>query len=290
MPEKALTLTLSQRERGLSISLTLTRVKKDLPKGEGTINMDTLLTLWMAFFGAAVGSFLNVVVYRLPLGKSVVSPPSHCPKCSHRIRWFDNVPVFGWLMLGGKCRDCKEPISIRYPLVEFFCGFVFGIIGFLTLRRGGDADVVNLLGFAGVQSVLIVSLFAIGLIEFDSKPIPWMILIPSVALAPFALYFILVASMPIPSWYQLIVNRPWVGFGGMFVLCMAILALFITQKHPNLLILIFVFVLLCFYFGLTALPIVMGTLFILDLNLLPRYCPFLVLAFVTFGVLCVALI
>ncbi|MDR1493770.1 MAG: prepilin peptidase [Planctomycetaceae bacterium] len=80
--------------------------------------METLLIIWLGALGATVGSFLNVVVYRLPRGESIASPPSHCPKCNHKIRPYDNLPIVGWFLLGGKCRDCKLPISFRYPLVE----------------------------------------------------------------------------------------------------------------------------------------------------------------------------
>lgn len=76
-------------------------------------------------FGAAVGSFLNVVVYRLPAGLSLLYPPSRCPKCETRLKPYDNVPVFGWIWLRGRCRNCKLPISIRYPMVEFVTGALF---------------------------------------------------------------------------------------------------------------------------------------------------------------------
>jgi leader peptidase (prepilin peptidase)/N-methyltransferase len=75
--------------------------------------------------GACVGSFLNVVVWRLPRGESLVHPPSRCPKCGHKLAWFDNVPVFGWLWLKGKCRYCSNPISPRYPIVEAITGLIF---------------------------------------------------------------------------------------------------------------------------------------------------------------------
>ena len=68
--------------------------------------------------GLAIGSFLNVVAYRLPRGESLAAPPSHCPNCDTPIRWHDNVPVLGWLLLRGRCRACGEPISWRYPAVE----------------------------------------------------------------------------------------------------------------------------------------------------------------------------
>src|ERR1700761_6169590 len=89
-------------------------------------------------FGAVIGSFLNVVVWRLPRGESLVSPPSHCPKCNTRLAWFDNIPVFGWLMLRGKCRYCREPISARYPIVEAITGllFVFYYAAFFIWQLG----------------------------------------------------------------------------------------------------------------------------------------------------------
>ena len=68
--------------------------------------------------GLCVGSFLNVVIYRVPNNMSLVTPPSHCPKCGNKIKWYDNIPVLSYIILGGKCRHCKERISFRYPLVE----------------------------------------------------------------------------------------------------------------------------------------------------------------------------
>jgi len=79
-------------------------------------------------FGACIGSFLNVVIYRLPAGISLVHPPSRCPKCMHPLGITENVPVFGWLWLRGRCRWCKNAISSRYPLVEAFTGLVFMLV------------------------------------------------------------------------------------------------------------------------------------------------------------------
>ncbi|MDA8429301.1 MAG: prepilin peptidase [Geobacteraceae bacterium] len=73
-------------------------------------------------FGAVVGSFLNVCIYRMPKGESVVSPPSHCPNCDYRIRWYDNIPLCSYLLLRGKCRGCGTHISLQYPLVELLNG------------------------------------------------------------------------------------------------------------------------------------------------------------------------
>jgi leader peptidase (prepilin peptidase)/N-methyltransferase len=81
--------------------------------------------LFLFAFGACVGSFLNVVVWRLPRGESLVTPPSHCPKCGNRLKWYDNLPVIGWIKLRGKCRFCALPISPRYPIVEALTGGIF---------------------------------------------------------------------------------------------------------------------------------------------------------------------
>lgn len=86
---------------------------------------------WWAVLGAVVGSFLNVLVYRLPRGESIVVPASRCPRCGRAIRWHDNVPVLGWFLLGGRCRDCREPISPRYPAVEAATAALFLVVGAL---------------------------------------------------------------------------------------------------------------------------------------------------------------
>jgi leader peptidase (prepilin peptidase)/N-methyltransferase len=78
-----------------------------------------------AVFGLLIGSFLNVVIGRLPHGESIVRPGSRCPKCKHELRWYENVPVLSYLVLRGRCRSCKEPISIRYPVVELLTGLLF---------------------------------------------------------------------------------------------------------------------------------------------------------------------
>lgn len=87
------------------------------------------LLVFIFVVGAIIGSFLNVVVYRLPHGMSLMRPGSQCPKCEHPIRWYDNVPILGWFLLDGKCRDCGAQISKRYPLVEFAVGLMFLALG-----------------------------------------------------------------------------------------------------------------------------------------------------------------
>jgi leader peptidase (prepilin peptidase)/N-methyltransferase len=78
--------------------------------------------------GASIGSFINVVVYRLPAGLSILYPPSRCPHCLNRLKAYDNVPVLGWLWLRGRCRYCKSPISPRYPMVEAATGLIFVLV------------------------------------------------------------------------------------------------------------------------------------------------------------------
>ena len=85
--------------------------------------------------GLCVGSFLNVVIYRLPLGMSLAHPGSHCTKCDYSLRWYDNIPVLSWLMLRGRCRACREPISVRYTVVELVNTALWLISVMLFWRR-----------------------------------------------------------------------------------------------------------------------------------------------------------
>ncbi|MBD2100492.1 A24 family peptidase [Leptolyngbya sp. FACHB-261] len=112
--------------------------------------------------GACVGSFLNVVVYRLPAGESLLSPPSHCPKCNARLRWFENVPVLGWLRLRGKCAHCGAPIAVRYPLVEAGTALLF-LLSSLTF----GSSLMTLAGFC-----LLSWLVALSLIDLDTMTLP----------------------------------------------------------------------------------------------------------------------
>ena len=93
-----------------------------------------LLLVWLFVLGTIIGSFLNVVMYRLPRGENLAWPGSRCPACGHPIRWYHNVPVLGWLWLRGRCHDCGVKISPRYPLVELAVGLVFLFIGWLWFR------------------------------------------------------------------------------------------------------------------------------------------------------------
>ena len=98
---------------------------------------DSVALAAFAWLGLAVGSFLNVVIHRLPLGASVVRPPSRCPRCDYQLRWFDNVPVLSWVLLRGRCRRCGAAISARYPIIELVTMGMFllhyGVFGWTAL-------------------------------------------------------------------------------------------------------------------------------------------------------------
>jgi len=164
-----------------------------------------IFVFWFSAIGAALGSFLNVVIWRLPRGQSLVYPPSQCPKCQKRIRLYDNLPIFGWFFLGGKCRDCKLPISFRYPLVETTCAlFAFVLlIVFLPPEMGFVRPVTQNSQILSVPMtfteliirtvwlfVLHTSLLAMGMIEWDRQKIPnglcWFILFVGIAISLFS--------------------------------------------------------------------------------------------------------
>ena len=102
-----------------------------------TMAVESLTSLWFLAVGASLGSFLNVVVYRLPRRESVIWRPSYCPRCQSPIRLTDNIPLFGWVMLRGRCRDCWLPISMRYPLVELAVGWMVWALSQRELISGG---------------------------------------------------------------------------------------------------------------------------------------------------------
>ncbi len=115
-------------------------------------------------YGACVGSFLNVVIYRLPRDLGIATPRSSCPKCDHMLAWYDNVPILGWLWLRGKCRYCKAPISVQYPLIEAACAGLFAAVYWLDYESGVMADLQKA-GLTRTWPVLIVQLvMVVGLL------------------------------------------------------------------------------------------------------------------------------
>ena len=121
--------------------------------------------------GAVVGSFLNVVIHRLPRGESLVHPRSRCPACSRQIAGYDNVPIVSWLVLRGRCRHCGEPISPRYPVVELLTALAFAAV---VLVRGFDDDLILELPF-------VAGLIALAGIDLDHKLLPNKIVYPLAA-------------------------------------------------------------------------------------------------------------
>jgi len=115
-----------------------------------------------AVFGALVGSFLNVVIHRLPRGESIVHPGSRCPSCGHAIKPWNNVPVFAWIWLRGRCRECQAPISARYPFVEALTAVLFAMV---AQRFGATPMALVWMAFGA-------ALLAAGAIDFDHRIIP----------------------------------------------------------------------------------------------------------------------
>lgn len=137
----------------------------------------------VAFFGSLVGSFLNVVVYRFPAGRSVAAPPSACSSCGARIRPWDNIPLLSWLLLRGKCRDCSAGISVRYPLVELGSAILFGLVALRFFPEITGAESVAERASAGLVLVAFLYLSAISialaLIDLDTHTLPNAIVLPA---------------------------------------------------------------------------------------------------------------
>ncbi len=131
-----------------------------------------LVAGWAALSGACVGSFLNVVIARVPAGESVVTPRSRCPRCQRPIAWYDNLPVLSWLLLRGRCRGCRLPISLRYPVVELLGGG----LGWLAWHRHGFT-LAALAEFAFTALLL-----ALAAIDLDTWLLPHALTWPLLAL------------------------------------------------------------------------------------------------------------
>jgi len=129
--------------------------------------------------GAITGSFLNVCIHRLPRGFLLHRPPSHCPFCNEPIRWFDNVPILSYLVLGRRCRFCGTRISPRYALVEGLTGLLFAYVAW-RLGGGPDADYARLGVYAGLAAALVAASF----VDIEFRIIPDEISIPGAILAP----------------------------------------------------------------------------------------------------------
>jgi leader peptidase (prepilin peptidase)/N-methyltransferase len=148
---------------------------------------DAFVVTVAAVLGLAVGSFLNVVVWRVPRGESLVRPASHCPRCEHPIRAWDNIPVLSWLILRARCRDCGEPIAARYPLVEASTGVLFAGVAWWALATGaigefGSTTAAFVLALVAYLYLAAISI-ALALIDLDTQRLPNVIVLPSYLVA-----------------------------------------------------------------------------------------------------------
>lgn len=142
-------------------------------------------------FGAVIGSFLNVCIYRIPAGVSIVKPASRCPSCEKAIRWYQNIPIFSYLILRGRCASCGVSISIRYPLVEMLTGVLF----LLVFWQFG------LMWATPVYWSLMAALVVITFIDFDHQIIPNVISLPGIPLG-----FLLTFLVPWLSWQDSLIG------------------------------------------------------------------------------------
>jgi len=157
-----------------------------------------LFPLIIFIFGLAIGSFFNVGIYRIPRNKSLVFPPSHCPSCKKRIKPYDNIPVLSYIVLLGKCRYCKKPISLRYPLVELLTALLFVAA---TLKFGFTV--------ALLRAVIFISfLIIVSFIDLEHQIAPFRLTIPGLALG-------LITSLFLPE--KVLSSFVGMLLGGLFV-------------------------------------------------------------------------
>jgi leader peptidase (prepilin peptidase) / N-methyltransferase len=131
----------------------------------------SVLIAFAFLLGSVIGSFLNVVIHRVPREMSIANPPSHCPHCQYRLQWYWNLPLLGWLMLRGRCRNCRAPISIRYPIVELLTG----LLAVAVLLQYGPTP------WAIFQFAFVAALVAVTYIDIDHMIIPDVISLPGIA-------------------------------------------------------------------------------------------------------------
>lgn len=137
------------------------------------VSLLVLTILFAGIIGVFVGSFLNVVVYRAPLGLSISSPRSFCPTCRRQLSWWENIPVASWVGLRGRCHTCGVPISIRYPLVELSTGVIFALV---TWAWNGSV-------VAAAYCVLASTALAVSLIEYGGQRSPLVVAASGTGLA-----------------------------------------------------------------------------------------------------------
>lgn len=171
------------------------------------------LFVFIFLFGAVVGSFLNVCIYRLPAGKSIVFPPSACTSCDTPIRWYDNIPIFGWLALRGRCRACQTPISKQYPVVEL----LNGLLTLALFAKFGPSLTFALLW------LFCCALVVITFIDLEHQIIPDVISLPGIIIG-----FISSFILPWHSWSNSLIG---IVAGGGVLLVVAYGYEFLAKKE-----------------------------------------------------------
>lgn len=144
------------------------------------LSLSTYIAFMSFTFGACIGSFLNVVIHRMPANQSIVSPPSHCPACNHAIPFYFNLPIISFLLLKGKCKFCKASISIRYPLVELITGVL--ALG-LFFKFGATSSAFFYFIFSAV-------LIAVSFIDLDHQIIPDTLSLPGIIIFSTSCFFV----------------------------------------------------------------------------------------------------
>jgi len=185
---------------------------------------DTLIYIFTFIFGSIVGSFLNVCIHRIPEGRSIIFPPSSCPSCNKPIAFYDNIPIVSFIILLGKCRNCKAPISLRYPLVELLTG----ILSVISFRVFGLSPVLPFY-FAFIAGLIVITF-----VDLQHQIIPDVISLPGIGIGFMASYFLphgLLNSLIgivggggslflVAFIYQLITGREGMGGGDIKLLAM----------------------------------------------------------------------
>lgn len=156
------------------------------------------------FFGTIIGSFLNVVIYRLPRGESLAFPASHCPHCKRPIKPYENVPIFSFLFLRGKCAGCKSPISLQYPAVEALTG---ALLTLLLWRFGWSIDL-------GIFSALTLFLVALSVIDLQTMRLP-----NTLTLGGAIVGIVLTLALRFDYWLMMLLGG-LVGFGLLYVMAL----------------------------------------------------------------------
>ena len=171
------------------------------------------IEIFVFIFGLCIGSFLNVCIYRVPISKSIVYPPSSCPGCGYSIRFYDNIPILSYLWLRGKCRQCRTPISLRYPIVELMSG-LFAVCAFLKFGFTGEAL---------VYYVFIITLVVITYIDLDHQIIPDVISIPGIPV-----FFLAAFAIPGMTWKDSLLGL-LAGGGSLYLI--AVTYQFVSKKE-----------------------------------------------------------